>query len=293
MRLIIRVLGIASLIVASQSSEALVIDDFTEAPLTLVGAGDLLSQTGLDPSRVAGGVRTIEVSRAPDVFTLAIEDGSLSVANPDPADDWGYFQLMYGYEMPLDLDFTAEGHDRLRLRFGEVDPSGLDPMWISVNTGLPPRSNAPGPEYYSMPSNGGVFEIPFTAYPEVDFTDVNTFAIQVVRMRSTVGFTLEEVVTAGPPLVGDYDRNGVVDESDLASWDDFYGRRSNAFRGTLLGADGNGDFRVDAADYTVWRDAFDSSSESNSTIPEPAAVSLLLLLVITCPTLGIRPKKNL
>lgn len=46
---------------------------------------------------------------------------------------------------------------------------------------------------------------------------------------------------------GDYDRSGVVDQSDYDLWADDYGT-------TLPNADGNGDGMVDAADYTIWRD---------------------------------------
>jgi hypothetical protein len=51
-------------------------------------------------------------------------------------------------------------------------------------------------------------------------------------------------------LPGDYDRNGVVEQADNLVWRANYGATVAPF----TGADGNGDGRVDAADYTVWRD---------------------------------------
>jgi hypothetical protein len=57
--------------------------------------------------------------------------------------------------------------------------------------------------------------------------------------------------TEGLPLPGDYDASGTVDAADRATW--------NAAFGSMVqqpgnGADGNRDGRIDAADYTVWRD---------------------------------------
>jgi hypothetical protein len=261
---------VATLLVPALA-HALVIDAFTEGPLSLSGAGDLVSQTGLDPAHVVGGARYVDLYRGP--VELSIADGKFSAFNPSPETDWGYFNLMYGYDTALDADFTAGGHDRIRFRFESIDPNGLDIMWVSVGTTLPPSGSAPGPGYTSIPSAGGVFEIPFSAYPNVDFTNVDTFAISVVRMRSTQGFALSEILTAGPPIAGDYNRDGFIDGSDREDWESFYHRKSSQYLGTLLGPDGNGDFVVDAADYTVWRDAYDAQQAALAT-PEPSVVSL-------------------
>jgi hypothetical protein len=46
---------------------------------------------------------------------------------------------------------------------------------------------------------------------------------------------------------GDYNRNGVTDKSDLATWRASFGATGSQ------AADGNGNGQVDAADYIVWR----------------------------------------
>jgi hypothetical protein len=44
------------------------------------------------------------------------------------------------------------------------------------------------------------------------------------------------------------------------------------------GADGNGDGVVDAADYTVWRDALDATM--TIAIPKPTTVALAAMLAV-------------
>ena len=50
------------------------------------------------------------------------------------------------------------------------------------------------------------------------------------------------------PIVGDFDRSGVVNSSDYNLWKSSFGSNSE------LAADGNGSGTIDAADYSVWRD---------------------------------------
>lgn len=57
-------------------------------------------------------------------------------------------------------------------------------------------------------------------------------------------------VAPGP---GDYDGNGFVDNDDNLVWRSTYGSTTD------LRADGNSDGVVNAADYTVWRDAYDAA----------------------------------
>lgn len=89
---------------------------------------------------------------------------------------------------------------------------------------------------------------------------------------------LEFKLTATP---GDYNADGLVDAADYQVWLDAFGST------TSLSADGSGNGRVDAADYSLWRDAL--VAESNTTgVPEPAAVTLLLPLVLASPSRAVR-----
>lgn len=80
------------------------------------------------------------------------------------------------------------------------------------------------------------------------------------------------------PLPGDVDGDGDVDRDDKDLGDMFYG--SNDFQ-PGSGPDGNGDGMVDAADYTIWRDAFEAAS---TAVPEPTTLPLLILAALAAAT---------
>ena len=81
---------------------------------------------------------------------------------------------------------------------------------------------------------------------------------------------------AAPPpvLPGDFDRNGRVDAADYSLWRSQFGSTSE------LAADGNGNGVVDAADYVAWRRHFGTAANSLAakpqSIPEPPAGWLTL-----------------
>ena len=77
---------------------------------------------------------------------------------------------------------------------------------------------------------------------------------------------------------GDYNQDGIVDAADYSVY-----RHTLGQTGFGLAADGNGNNRIDAGDYDVWRAHFGkptpgagSSSLSDTAVPEPAALVLLM-----------------
>ena len=109
--------------------------------------------------------------------------------------DLGYFTLMYGFATPLGVDFTENGHDRVRLKFnadGSENAAGI--LWVSVNSPLPPTSNAPGPGLGTI-RGGGIIEIPYSLYG-TNMSQATTFAIQSIRMSG--GFSQTRSRLRGP-----------------------------------------------------------------------------------------------
>ncbi|MCA9189125.1 MAG: dockerin type I repeat-containing protein [Pirellulaceae bacterium] len=85
------------------------------------------------------------------------------------------------------------------------------------------------------------------------------------------------IAPAVASLPGDYNNNGRVDAADYTVWKDSFGSTAS------LAADGNGNGRIDAADYTVWKDNFGRSADSVSgeSVPEPT-FHLACTVLLTC-----------
>ena len=71
---------------------------------------------------------------------------------------------------------------------------------------------------------------------------------------------------------GDYNQNGEVDAPDYNVW------RDNFNSTTELAADGNENGFIDAPDYNCWRDNFGTTA--GSAVPEPSSMALLLCAII-------------
>lgn len=77
-------------------------------------------------------------------------------------------------------------------------------------------------------------------------------------------------------LQGDYNEDGKVDAADYTVWRDSFG--STAVSTERLAADGNNNGTIDAADYEIWQANFGASleAETSSTVPEPSGGVLML-----------------
>jgi hypothetical protein len=106
----------------------------------------------------------------------------------------------------------------------------------------------------------------------------------------TLGSTVEALDKAAVPwvedhadtlvLLGDYNKNGVVDAADYTVWRNTVGQT-----GFALPADGDASGTIDADDYSVWRDGYGKMSPTTLGgagqaaalfVPEPPALLILL-----------------
>jgi hypothetical protein len=267
--------GACSVLFLAASTFGIVIDDFSVGEISLSGPTALIAQTNLDPAHVVGGNRHVRITSGPVELSIDSSTG-LSVSE---GNTWGYFHILYGSESPLNADFTAGGHDRLRFRFNDVGTNWWrGAFWVSVNTGLPPNSSAPGVDLENL-YGGGIFEIPFSRYNK-NFSDVDTFAIDVARIENSRSFSIAEISTAGPPLAGDFDRNGIVDSGDLDEWLRTYGRRTNTYNG-FLSSDENRDGKVNGRDFLAWQRAYQAlGGDANQlSVPEPASAVMACMVL--------------
>lgn len=183
----------------------------------------------------------------------------------------GYIEEGEWLEYTIDLEAGAYRVDFLassnRAAGGEVE---LVIDGISYGTTLIPSTG-----------NWNTFRT-FSLY-DVAITDDST---SVIRLNmGGEGFDLDNYAFV-KTLPGDFDQNGIVDESDYAVWASTYG--TDVAAGT--GADGNFDGTVDTADYTIWRDQLGAASATATAVPEPAGWSLLLAALTA--TKGYRWRKR-
>lgn len=157
---------------------------------------------------------------------------------------------------------------------------GTNHQWISVgnfNDGQW-HTMGPGPQTdTNAPADGKMMWLTSGSwlYAKWDFS----FAIN----RSWSALRLTQVTpVAGPPVSGDYNKNGVVDAADYTLWRKTYGSV-----GANLPADGFPDGFIDEYDYDVWREAFGNHNGSGagadlspaSAVPEPVAIPLVTIAI--------------
>jgi hypothetical protein len=84
-------------------------------------------------------------------------------------------------------------------------------------------------------------------------------------------------------LLGDYNRDGMVNSSDYVAWRNTLGANVTRY----AGADGDGSGKIDQGDYAKWRAGFGAKSTgagSAAAIPEPTTLTLLGLAVMLAHT---------
>ena len=102
-------------------------------------------------------------------------------------------------------------------------------------------------------------------------------------LPATVYFDNLRLVNLIAPLTGDFNHDGYVDAADYTIWRHSFGSTTN------LAADGNINGLVDTGDYDLWRANFGhtagsgSGVEANAAVPEPAMfVQLIVGMLVMC-----------
>lgn len=255
------------------SSFGILIDDFSQGEILLTGP-ETVTQSNLSLLNTAGGERVLTAVQQGD--TVSISSGSVSYVSNNA---YG-FSLGYGITNPLAISTTNFEVDRLVIRFNNssIPAARLADLYIN----LPPTGSANGLSFgNALESVGenGMIEFLLEDIP-TDFQIINEIRIQFARAFGVGGFDIEEIFLAGPPISGDFDRNGIVNLEDYATWNRLYqgSSKNGSIVESYLTADANYDGVVDAADYTIWRDAM--LSTSGTSIPEPSAFLLFTFSAI-------------
>lgn len=81
--------------------------------------------------------------------------------------------------------------------------------------------------------------------------------------------------SAVPAVAGDYNFNGTVDAADYTVWRDAFESGSGG-----LDADGNDDGTIDLVDHAFWASRFGDTVVSGVTVPEPSTVVLLFGAIV-------------
>lgn len=175
------------------------------------------------------------------------------------------------------------GNQILRFDAATRNPSQFAVIPPAIPDPLPPGANFPSnnPSDAALDANGNlvVAVLGLTNPPDnrgaVLRYDLQGNLLETLLDQQTQFGSIARISSVSV-LAGDYDGNGMVQAADYEQWKSAFGAAVAA--GT--GADGNGNGMVDAADYAVWRNAAASAAGNATAVPEPAAATLVLVLVL-------------
>jgi hypothetical protein len=284
-------------------AEAVVIDSFSAGTISqgpIETAVDLL-QTGLPTASVIGGER--------DWF--ALYGGSLSVDAGGSGTlgfyhDRGVFEVamvQYGRVQngspmsPLNTDLLAGGDRQFTLRIKNAlaaDPTASRlpiALVINVRSGVEGPSAA-GASFVVRPKISGdeyLLQVPFSSFigvqKPVDFSDIDGIGLSF-SVEDHASLVIDEIATSAG-LPGDYNLDGRVDAGDYTLWRDRVGTNATLPNENPAAATPG---IVDEEDYLFWKSRFGDALSATSggasgavVVPEPAAVVLFVSLLLLSP----------
>ncbi|TWT95799.1 hypothetical protein Pla108_28760 [Botrimarina colliarenosi] len=102
------------------------------------------------------------------------------------------------------------------------------------------------------------------------------------QREMTLDVTPEVELLVVDSLAGDYNHDNRVDAADYTAWRDTYGAT-----GANLPADSDGDLQIGPGDYGVWRATYGSVSGCANAVPEPTPLVLAALIAVAT-AVGLR-----
>jgi autotransporter-associated beta strand protein len=246
---------------------------------------------------------TISVAGALDVLGPVTNNGSVTTASGaatrffGPVDGAGSYT---GAGTVVFLNTFSPGASPAAVSFGgDVELGGASTLVIELS------GTSPGSQYDTLSVSGdatlgGVLDVEllggFTPAPGSVFHIVSAAggvggSFSDATLPSLVGANWQlhydsNAVLLSVALAGDYNFNGRVDAADYTLW-----RNALGESGIGLAADGNGDRQVNAADYAVWKthfgEAVGSGAGGSSSSPTPieAAVAEPASVLLSLGTL--------
>lgn len=192
------------------------------------------------------------------------------------------FQVTINYggsgSSALNANLAANGEDRVQIRFSDASAgwtTGKLGIWINPTWNpYTPTDSGFGPSLKAV-AGGGIVEIPFSLLG-VNVSDVDRFAMGGMTMNPDNYFAMRSISSVGPPLRGDFDRDGDVDDNDRTELVRTFGRRTEQ---GFLSTDDNQDGVVDGSDFLAWQRSYVAEG-GTAAVPEPAVALLVLAVVI-------------
>ncbi len=216
-----------------------------------------------NPTSGAGDKLNLALAQAQNYVITGTTSGNVTSSNLQTLDWNGIEQAIVVDDVApqiISQNYEETPQSTIRVQFSEDLPQPLDAAYLYLSNDsifdVIPTS------VMSVAYNAGtdIALFTFPGYPNGKLPPGDYTAAIVGTLTDLFGNPLGNetffAFTVQPPLIGDYDGDGVVGQADYGVWKANFG--SSVIPGTM--GDGNGDGVVNAADYTVWRNNLGAAS---------------------------------
>ncbi len=196
-------ISIGALVAGTGAASALVIDDFSQGPLSIQATNNYPGQTvvesGLDPATALGGSRSIYVGSLNQASVNV--DTTKGRFNFSADVNFGYFTLEWGSGTPLNINLTAGGNNAFALSFVDVTPVINPGLWeFRIKSGNTWFTYDMSRDFYNAfnTQTFGTLALPFSKFAGADLTQVQAIELMAARFQPASGLSIDSIVTAVP-----------------------------------------------------------------------------------------------